>query len=39
MNWPTSQDPHSHNVIVPTVAALIVVGILLVMALLWAGPP
>jgi hypothetical protein len=38
MNWPTSQDRHDHTVIVPTIAALIVVAILLAMALLWTGP-
>jgi hypothetical protein len=38
MNWPVSEDRHVHTLMVPTIAALIVLGILLLMALLWAGP-
>ena len=40
MNWPTSKDPRDQIslVVVPTMAALIVVGILLVLAYLWSAP-
>jgi hypothetical protein len=40
MNWPTSKDPRDHIslVAVPTMAALIVIGIFLVVAYLWSAP-
>ena len=40
MNWPTSKDPRDQisHVVAPTMAALIVIGIVLVVAYLWSTP-